>query len=355
MKEMSSLERCKAVLNGNMPDRIPVIPQAFMFSAKTLGYSIGQINRRPDLLARSHIVCQEKYGYDGCVIDVDDATLAEACGAKVHYREDNVAAVDENEPLLKNIRDIDDLVMPDPYNTARLPQWLEVTKRLKESIGGHVFIMGRADQGPFDLLCLLRGAVNLMEDLLTEDEDVIHAALDWAAQVHIRFAKAQIEVGAHATSMGDSYASPNLISPVMYKKFAFDPEVKVVKAVQRPDAPYAIHICGDTTSIVSQMGKTGAKILEIDWKVDMGMARRSVPDDVVLMGNINPSDPLYLGTPEQVDAQAKIIIEQTKGKGLFLSSGCAMGANTKPENLAAMVYAAKKYGTYDQLMQLNEQ
>lgn len=353
MKEMSSLERCLAMLSGQMPDRIPVVPQTFMFSAKTLGYNIGEINKRPDLLAKSHILCQEKYGYDGCVIDVDDATLAEACGAKVHYRDDNVASVNENEPLLEDLRDISDLKMPDPYSTARLPQWLEITQRLKAAIGEQVFIMGRADQGPFDLLCLLRGTTNIMMDLITEDEEVIQDALAWCAEVHIRFAKAQIEVGAHSTSMGDSYASPNLISPAMYRKFAFDHEVNVVNAVQREGAPYSIHICGDTTSIIEDMGKTGAKILEIDWKTDMGVARRAVSDDIVLMGNINPSDPLYLGTPDQVDALSKYIIEQTKGKGLFLSSGCAMGANTKCENLAAMVAAAKKYGTYEQLMEMN--
>lgn len=32
MKEMTSLERCMAVLNGNMPDKLPVVPQCFMLT-----------------------------------------------------------------------------------------------------------------------------------------------------------------------------------------------------------------------------------------------------------------------------------------------------------------------------------
>lgn len=95
------------------------------------------------------------------------------------------------------------------------------------------------------------------------------------------------------------------------------------------------------------MVNTGAKILELDWKVDMASARKIVPQDMVLMGNINPSDPMYLGTPEQVLSQAKAIIEGTGGRGLILSSGCALGANTKPENVEAMVRAAALYGTID--------
>jgi MtaA/CmuA family methyltransferase len=354
MKEMTSLERCLAVLDGRIPDRIPVVPQAFMFSAFMSGYQIGEINRRPDLLAQSHVNCQAEFGYDGCVIDVDDATLAEACGARVHYRDDNVATVDESSPILSDLRAIHDLKRPDPYNTARLPQWLEITQRLKQAIGDHVFIMGRADQGPFDLLCMLRGSANLMMDLITEDESVILDALAWATEVHIDFARAQLAVGAHATSMGDAYAGPELISPEMYRKFAFDLERHVVESVQLPNQPYAIHICGDTTKIVEDMGRTGAKILELDWKVDMGYARQVVPRDVVLMGNIDPSDPLCFGTPEQVDEQCKNIIWKTKGHGLFLSSGCAMGMNTKPENLRAMVQSAAKYGQYDQLVSMQQ-
>lgn len=349
---MNHLERVQAVLRGTLPDRIPVIPQSFMFSARTAGYNIAEINRSPQKMAQSHRICQEKYGYDGCVIDVDDAALAEACGAKVNWREDNVASVNEHAPALNDLRDIDSLHFPDPYNDARLPEWLETTSRLKDMIGKDVFIMGRADQGPFSLLSLLRGTQNFMMDLLEEDAEVIQHALEWTTKVHIAFAKAQLEVGAHATSMGDAYASPNLVSPSVFEEYAFGYEKQVVDSVQTEDQAYSIHICGDTNKIIREMGETGARILEIDWKVDMKRARQLVPDNCILMGNINPSDPLFLGTPEKVKEKAQKIIRDVRGKGLILSSGCAIGANAKPENIAAMVESAKLYGTRDQLLEL---
>lgn len=342
---MTHLERVQAVLQGRTPDRVPVIPQCFMFSAQEYGYNIGQINRNPRLLAEAHAFCQEKYGYDGCVIDIDDASLAEACGAKVIYREDAVAAVDEHHPLLEDLRDIDDLELPDPAKSTRLCVWMETAQRLMEKVGDHVFVLGRADQGPFDLLTLLRGPQDFMMDLLTEDEDVIHHALQWATEAHIRFAKAMRDL-THATSMGDSYAGPNLISPNLYRQFALPYEKQVVNAVQTPDKPYSVHICGDTTKILDDMATNGARMVEVDWQVDMGKARTIFPENVTIMGNVDPSDPLVLGTPEQVKAKAKAIIEATGGKGLILSSGCAMGANTKPENMAALVESAKLYGTF---------
>ena len=352
MKEMTSLQRVQAVLRGEMPDRVPVIPQGFMFSAKTAGYDIGQINRNPAIMAKSQCISQEKYGYDGCVVDVDDATLAEACGAKVIFRDHDVAIVDEHAPVLTDLRQIDDLTLPDPMKDGRICEWLETVQRILEAIGDHVFVMGRADAGPFSLLCFLRGTQELMVDLLTEEPEVIHHALEWATEAHIRFARAQLQAGAHATSMGDAYASPNLISPEMYRAFAFPYERKVVQALEDLKKPYSVHICGDTSTIVEDMGQLGAKILEIDWKSDMGHARRLVPEDVVLMGNINPSDPMCLGTPEDVRAKAKEIIEGTRGRGIILSSGCALGANTKPENMQALVESAKLYGTWEQLQAL---
>lgn len=121
----------------------------------------------------------------------------------------------------------------------------------------------------------------------------------------------------------------------MYRTFAFPFEEQVVENLCDTGKPYSAHICGDTNAIVEDMGHTGAKSLEVDWKEDMGKAWQALPDNVVLMGNIDPSNPMCRGIPDDVHAKAQDLIRKTKGRGLTLSSGCALGANTKPENMAA--------------------
>lgn len=219
------------------------------------------------------------------------------------FRDTEVAIVEEYHPVLKDLKDIDNLKLPDPMKDGRICEWLETVQRLKEMIGNHVFIMGRADAGAFRLLSLLRGTQNFMMDLLDEEPEVIHHALQWATEAHVRFARAQLLAGSHATSMGDSYASAELISPKMYREFAYPYEKMVVDRVKDLNLPYSIHIYGNASAIIGDMGQTGAKILEIDWKTDMGMARQSVPESTVLMGNIDPSDPTCIGTSEKVKAQ----------------------------------------------------
>lgn len=352
MKSMNSLERCMAVLNGETPDRLPIVPQCFMLAVETAGLKISDVNRNGRKMAQAHIISQEKYGYDGCVIDFDDATIAEAVGAKVIYREDEPAIVDEEQPVLKDLRDVYDMPIPDPASSGRLNEWLEATRTLSESIGDHVFIMGRADQGPFSIACLLRGTTQFMMDLLTEDKQLIDDVLEYCRKISAVFAKAQKDAGAHVTSIGDAFAGPNLISPDMYRQFALIPEQKLAKEVQDYGIPFSIHICGNTNGIIQDMGTTGAKILEVDWMLDIKEARRLVPEDTVLMGNIDPGSPLVIGTPSDVDAAVKRLIEATKGKRHIISSGCAMGRNTPPENFKAFIEAAHRYGSYEEIMKL---
>jgi uroporphyrinogen decarboxylase len=352
MKEMTHLERCLAALKFEIPDRVPVVPQSFMFACKTAGYKIGQINKSGKLMAKTHLISQARYGYDGVCVDIDDCTLAEACGAKVIYRENDVAIVDESKPVLKNLKDIDDLRLPDPQKDGRLPEWLEATNILSKEIGDSVFIMGRADQGPFGVACLLRGTEQFMIDLIEEDPEDIAKVIDYCRKAVALFARAQKDAGAHATSIGDSYAGPSLVSPAFYRNYALQPEIDLIKQVKEFGIAFSLHICGNTTSILEDMTGTGADILEIDWPVDLKHAKQVIGNKAVIMGNVDPSDPLVWGTPEAVDAKARDVIEKTGGIGLFLSSGCAIGYNTPDENFLALVHAPKKYGTYDQIMQM---
>jgi uroporphyrinogen decarboxylase len=191
-----------------------------------------------------------------------------------------------------------------------------------------------------------------MLDLMTEDPNVIHDVIDYCREACVAFAKAQKDAGADVTSIGDALAGPNLISPEMYNEFAWEPEKKMSREVQDYGIPLSIHICGDTSTIIEGMAATGARILEIDWQVDMGEARKKIPADRILMGNINPSDPMVFGTKEKVEESVKEIIHKTRGKNIFISTGCAMGRNTPPENFRKMIETVHEYGTREMLESL---
>jgi len=239
MNEMTGLERCLTVLNGGVADCVPVVPQTFMFAAETAGIKIGELAHSAKKMVEAQVVSQAKYGYDGCVIDFDDATLAEACGAKVIFREEDPAIVDESDLAVKEWSDLDKLKLPDPWRDGRLPVWLEATRLLADRIGDHVWIMGRADQGPFSLACLLRGPEQFMMDLMDEDNHPqIDRLIDFCRQACALFAKAQKQAGAHATSIGDAFAGPSLVSPELYRTGSPGCRYSVFNSHLRKDPPH---------------------------------------------------------------------------------------------------------------------
>ena len=61
MKDMTSLQRCLAILNGEIPDMLPVIPQSFMFAVETAGMKIGDVNKNGKKMPQAHLISQEKW------------------------------------------------------------------------------------------------------------------------------------------------------------------------------------------------------------------------------------------------------------------------------------------------------
>jgi uroporphyrinogen-III decarboxylase len=78
---------------------------------------------------------------------------------------------------------------------------------------------------------------------------------------------------------------------------------------------------------------------------DMADAKRTIGQNACLLGNV-PSSLLNLGTPEEVRAYVKRLIEVAgKDGGLIICNGSFFD-EAKPENVKAMVEAAKEYGVY---------
>jgi uroporphyrinogen-III decarboxylase len=92
----------------------------------------------------------------------------------------------------------------------------------------------------------------------------LHRLLEFSMAVTMRYAYAQIEQGAHMTSIGESLAGPDVCSPRQYLLFAMPYERQVVESLAADDIRIALHICGDTTRILGPRLATGADALELD-------------------------------------------------------------------------------------------
>jgi uroporphyrinogen decarboxylase len=339
---MNSYERVAAAFAGDWPDTTPVMLHNFMMAAREAGVSMRQFRSDPEALARSFIEAVGRYGYDGVMVDVDTVTLAGAAGVPVDAPEDEPARI--MGPRLQSLDEIADLPPVDILRSPGVQVWLEGVRLLHRQFGREIYLRGNCDQCPFTLASMVRGMDALLIEILDpEREEQIHRLLAYCTDITLQFIRAMAETGAHMTSNGDSMAGPAVVSPSIFRRFALPYDKRVADASHALGLPHVLHICGNTDAILADMVRTGSDGLEIDYKTDIRRARRVVADTTVVIGNIDPSGVLALGTPDLVREKTRELLTVFSDTPRFvLNAGCAIPAGTPPENLHAMISTARE-------------
>lgn len=339
---MNGRERTLAAIRGLPHDRVPVAQHNFAFAARHVGLKIKDYAYQPEKAAQALADTAYDFGYDCIIIDFDTCVLAEAMGATIMFEGDEPASI--SHAPLQTIQDGRHLKVPDPSKDGRLPLWLETTRLLRSKVGNELAIMGRADQGPFGLLGVLRDPQLFMLDLMDEPAADVFAALEVCVKAGVAFAKAQLAAGADLTSIGDGLSGESLLSPDMYRQFSQPFERQYKKLLG--DGILSLHICGKSNHIIEGMVTTGSDVLELDHHNDLAQSLPIINNRSCVFGNIDPSSVLFQGNPALVKAKCREAIQTARqfNARFVLCPGCLVMANTPPENVQAMTDAAKEYG-----------
>ncbi len=340
---MNSIERTFAVLKHEIPDRIPVDLHNFLVSAHQANFPFSQCFRNGEMMAEAQIKAWHEYKHDILLLENGVASSAEALGCPVNYYDDKAPTV--VAPIIHNYKDVDKLKVPDPYNTFPLNELLKATRIVVKEIGDKAFIVGRADQGAFSLASALRGYQNLLMDVaLGQDLEKIHKLLSFCNEVIKRYALAQLEMGAHSTSIGD--LGTEITSPQIARDFIFPYAKELFSVIHNKKKPAALHMCGNSTPIVADMVATGADIIELDHKTDMQAAKIAARGKAAILGVLDPVM-LLKGTLKDVEESAKECIKILgPGGGFILGPGCALPADTPAQNIHMLIECSHKYGHY---------
>ena len=342
---MTAVERVRAAVELRQPDRIPVDLHNFQPAAYATGLPMSQVFKDGEMLAQAMLDAWREFGHDMLLLENGTACNAQACGAKVTYRDDGAPVADK--PLITKLEEVANLEVPDPYTTFPMCEILRATRILSKELGDKAWICARADQGPMDLAAQLRGLTEFMLDIaMGQQAELIHQLLDYARRVATRYAYALIECGGHSTSIGEPVGGPDLISPKHYRRYPLLHEQKMVEELNAQQIILHVHICGNTVPILADFISTDAPILEVDHKTDPRTIKDAARHKTCLLGNI---DTLLMatGTPAEIDAACRDLIEIWKpDSGFILGPGCALGATTPSDNIHALVESAKKYGVY---------
>jgi uroporphyrinogen decarboxylase len=170
-----------------------------------------------------------------------------------------------------------------------------------------------------------------------------HQLLQFSTNIIISYMEICAQRG-FGCSMGDGLLSNSLISTRLFRQFV-RPYLQQIADWYRDryGSSPSMHICGDTKNIWPDMAEIGFGRLSIDDMMSLAEAKKVVGHISSLKGNVSPTRVLLFGTPKEVQKASFRCLDETADnpKGFTLSTGCNLAWGTPPENIQAMVDAAK--------------
>lgn len=263
---MTGKELFKIMEQGKMPPRIPFIPSIYEHAARVINKKPSEVAVNEDLIVESQLASYEIYRHDLISVGLDIYNIeCEALGARVFFpNNDEIPFI--KGVLLKNKKDLDKLDLPDPEKDGRMPVFLNAAQRINSHVGKEVIVNGTV-VGPFTLAILLRGFEVFIMDLIT-DYDFARKLMLFAKEVGLKYAKAFIKKGM-GLSINESWISPPLISPDLYRKYIYPVEKEMVTGIKKMGLNnVAIISGGDTTELALYLAKTGSSLLMADYNTN---------------------------------------------------------------------------------------
>lgn len=208
-----------------------------------------------------------------------------------------------------------------------LEEWLKTSSTL---VGGGCF-------GPLTVASGILGAAQLLRDI-RKRPGLVKKFVEYITEFMMELAQKETQAGAQFFWIAEPLAS--LLSPDNFWEFSGRYLKQIFDAAE---VPGFLHVCGQTLPHTEYMVKTGAQVLSIDYVTNIYECIKRVPDNVVILGNVNPST-LRFGTKEEVREECNKILDACRGFDNFvMSTGCSIMEDTPDENMEEMFRAVEEY------------
>ena len=333
---MTGKQRVLAAIEGKPTDRLPLMPITMMFAADRIGQKYGKYATDHRVMAEAQIRTAEEFDLDFVSGISDPAREAAERGGRIQYFDDQPPAIDEHATVFADKSNLGKAKMPDPFGGGRMHDRVQAVAIFTQRVGGQKLNEGWIE-GPCAQGADLRGLNTLMLDFM-DDPPFVRDLFEFAIELELRFAKAQIDAGADIIGLGDAAAS--LAGPKIYEELIWPYEKRLVDAVRETGVPVRLHICGNTRPILEGMGQLGCQIIDLDWMVPMDEARARIGPEPLLLGNIDPVAVLRNGTPESVYEAIRQCHEQA-GPRYVVGAGCEVVRDTPLDNMRELTRYAR--------------
>jgi uroporphyrinogen decarboxylase len=283
-----------------------------------------------------------RYALDAAILFSDILVLPDAMGLGLYFVEGEGPKF---ERPLSSEWEIRDLAVPDPYGSLRYV--LDTCAEIRRALDNSLPLIGFSGS-PFTLACyMIEGGASddfrRTKTLLYDRPDLLHHVLDVNARAITSYLNAQIEAGAQAVMIFDTWGGA--LAHQAYLEFSLRYMQQVLAALTRErdgePVPSIIFTKGGG-GWLEEIAGCGCDAVGLDWTVDIGAARARVGNRVALQGNLDPM--VLFAAPDALAREARRVLDAFgPGDGHVFNLGHGISQFTPPDHVSVIVNTVHDY------------
>jgi uroporphyrinogen decarboxylase len=286
----------------------------------------------------------ERYALDAAILFSDILTVPDAMGLGLSF------ANGEGPRFAHPVRDEAAVARLEVPDMNKLRYVFDAVTSIRRALNGRVPLIGFSGS-PWTLACyMVEGAgsddYRLVKTMLYSRPDLMHRMLEVNAAAVAQYLNTQIEAGAQAVMIFDSWGG--VLADGAFQQFSLAYTRRVLQQLIREHdgqrIPHIVFTKGGGLWL-EEIADTQPDVVGLDWTVNLAAARARIGERVALQGNLDPN--VLFADPEQIRAEVTRTLEsfgapldaQGRSAGHIFNLGHGISQHTPPESVSVLVDA----------------
>ena len=285
----------------------------------------------------------ERYPLDAAILFSDILTVPDAMGLGLEFVQG------EGPRFARPLRDEADVARLAVPDMDKLRYVFDTVAQVRHELDGRVPLLGFAGS-PWTVACYMvegQGSSDyrLVKSMLYARPDLLHRILHVNAQATRQYLNAQIDAGAQAVMLFDSWGG--ILADGLFQQFSLAYTRQVIQGLRREREGRRVPVIVFTKgggAWLEDIAACGCDAMGVDWTVNLGSARKRIGDAVALQGNLDPIT--LFGGSQAVRAEARRTLEAfgpVGEGGHVFNLGHGISQHTPPEIVAELIDEVHRY------------
>ena len=301
-------------------------------------YTFVQLVQNPELAVEVTLQPVRRFGFDAAILFSDILVIPEALGQTYHFKETGGVVMDFT---VQTRADIEKLSVERVLE--RLSYVDKALRMLRKELGDQTALLGFSGS-PWTLATFMMEGASVPKysralQLFREDPKTYYALAEKLTAAVTLYLQMQIATGIDALQIFDSHGGH--LAPLEFQEASgrWMKDIIANLGGKVPVIQFSLGTHGNWPDLIG----TGANVIGVDWQTSMAEARKLIPENLGLQGNLAPTV-ISDGTPVDVAREAKAVMEAMRGRaGHIFNLGHGLTPAAKLENIGALVDTVKAY------------